>query len=51
MEKKQSKGIYDKYMSREYKEAWNELTKKYNYVVMFKNLEDEGEENEIKNKL
>ena len=45
-------GIYAKYMSREYKEAWNKLAAKHNGgIVMFKNLDDESEENETKTKL
>ena len=45
-------GVYAKYMSREYKEAWNKLAAKHNGgIVMFKNLDDESEENETKTKL
>lgn len=48
---KEGKGIYAKFMSREYKEAWNKLTWKHTSTLMFKNLDDEGNENETSNKL
>jgi len=49
---KNKTGVYAKYMSREYKEAWNKLAAKHNGgIVMFKNLDDESEENETKTKL
>jgi hypothetical protein len=45
------KGIYAKYLSREYKEAWNEIWKKHNGVEYFKNLDGGNDERETKNKL
>ena len=45
------KGIYSKYMSREYKEAWNKISWDKTGVIMFKNLDDESPESEKSNKL
>ena len=48
---KPSKGKYSKYMSKEYKIAWNKLWMEASGVVYFKNLDDEIEENETASKL
>lgn len=45
------RGIYSKYMSREYKEAWNKISWDKTGVIMFKNLDDESPESEKSNKL
>lgn len=45
------KGIYAKYLSREYKVAWNEIWKKHTGVTFFKDLDNEKVENEINTKL
>ncbi len=45
------KGIYAKYLSREYKEAWNEIWWKHTGVHYFKDMDSGGEENETKTKL
>ena len=44
-------GIYSKYMSKKYKEAWNKLSWDKTGIIMFKNLDCEGEENETITKL
>lgn len=45
------KGVYAKYLSREYKEAWNEIWLKHTGVKFFKDLDNEKVENEINTKL
>lgn len=45
------KGRYAKFMSKEYKVAWNKLWMKTSGVVYFKNLDDDVGEDEVITKL
>ena len=45
------KGIYAKYLSKEYKKAWNKIWQSSSGVTYFKDLESGEDEREIKSKL